>query len=160
MEDKYQPFYTNDLNLPKLNQPNQPEVGVKKDLGADIKDIKKPEDLQKVKVNKFVKEVKENPLLREYGVSVEKNALIKFYKIMTIVAIFSLIALVSSFSYLTFTDGFKPVFIDNSTLICEKPVIPACPPNPACNCNANITCPAFPDEIIIKDLEELLNKTA
>ena len=157
MEDRYQPFYTNDLNLPELNQPN---VGIKKDLGADIKDIKKPEDLQKVKVSKFVKEVKENPLLKEYGVSVEKRALIKFYKIMTVVAIFCIIALVSSFSYLTFTEGFKPVFVDNSTLICEKPVIPACPSAPACNCNANITCPEFPDEIIIKDLEELLNKTA
>jgi len=151
MEDRYQPFYTNDLSLPKLNQPNPKE---------EKKDIKKPEDLQKVKVNKFVREVKENPLLKEYGVSVEKSALIKFYKIMTVVAIFSFIALVSSFSYLTFTDGFKPVFVDNSTLICEKPVIPACPSNSDCSCNANITCPAFPDEITIKDLEEILNKTA
>ena len=157
MEDKYQPFYTNDLNLPKLNQPNSEP---KKDLGVDIKDVKKPEDLQKVKVSKFVKEAKENPLLKEYGVSVEKRALIKFYKIMTVVAIFSLIALVSSFSYLTFTDGFKPVFIDNSTLICEKPVIPPCPKNPDCNCNASMNCPEFPDEITIKDLEEILNKTA
>jgi len=153
MEDKYDPFYTNDLSFPK-SKPVEEVV-------EETKPIEKP---NQERVNKFIKEARNNPLLKEHGVSIEKTELVKFYKIMTVVAIFSLAIMTFAFCYLTFTDGFKPVFVDNSTLICEKSIIPACPsiPScPACNCeSSNFTCPAFPTEITIKDLEDILNKTA
>jgi len=159
MEDKYEPFYTNVMNLPK----NTPLI--KEGLNEIVEPKNQPlKRTSQEDVDEFVKKAKENPILKEHGISIEKAELVKFYKIMTVVAVFSLVILTCSFCYLIFSDGFKPVFVDNSTLICEKSIIPACPsiPScPACNCeSSNFTCPAFPTEITIKDLEDILNKTA
>lgn len=90
-------------------------------------DKKDKKHKEKEIIEKYRKEVDENPLLREHGEKLINGKRNCFWKVFVVFCFLLLFFFVSAFVYQTERGKFKNSYIDNSTVVCQQPEIPPCP---------------------------------